>query len=148
MRTKTELAIRSATPNDLPRIAEIELRCFPLQPWGVEDLGRYEMLIASSEERIVGFLSFRELVSAEHNRPGEFEILNVAVDPAYRRQGVAKTLLNHQLAKGGQHFLEVRESNLGALNLYRSLGFVVIGTRVDYYSNPGENAIVMKWKWC
>jgi ribosomal-protein-alanine N-acetyltransferase len=148
MRSKTKVLVRPATPSDLPRVAEIEMICFPSQPWGIEDLGKYDTLIAAAGQRIVGFLSFRVLVLPHENVLGEFEILNLAVDPAYRRQGIAKSLLTHHLAKLGEHFLEVRESNIGALKLYQSLGFRAVGTRGDYYTNPNENAIVMKLKWC
>ena len=148
MTVRTAIRVRQARRTDLPRVEQIEQLCFPTHPWNQEWLAKYECLVALSGTQIAGFLSLRTLVRPGEERPGEFEILNVAVDPAWRRMGVAKALLHHQLARGGEHFLEVRESNTAARKLYERMGFAVIGTRRDYYSNPEESAIVMKWKWC
>ena len=132
----------------MARIEQIERLSFSSHPWDQNLLAKYDCLVAVSGNQILGFLSFRTLLRPGENSPGEFEILNLAVDPACRRQGIAKALLDHQLARGGVHFLEVRESNRAARKLYEYKGFVVIGTRRDYYSNPEESAIVMRWKWC
>jgi len=140
--------VRQATRSDLARVEEIERLCFPAHPWDREALAKYECLVAVSDAGIVGFLSSRTLVRPGENGGGEFEILNLAVDPKWRRRGVAKTLLHHQLARGVEHFLEVRASNTAARKLYGCMDFEVIGTRSGYYSNPEESAIVMKWKWC
>lgn len=140
--------VRPAAEADLPRLEEIEHLSFPSQPWDQDLLAKYECLVAASRIQVLGFLSFRTLLRPRDKNQGEFEILNLAVDPAHRRQGIAKALLDHQLARGGVHFLEVRESNNAARKLYEGLGFEVIGTRRDYYRNPEESAIVMKWKWC
>ncbi|MBR6557419.1 MAG: ribosomal protein S18-alanine N-acetyltransferase [Clostridia bacterium] len=79
----------------------------------------------------------------------EAEILNVAVSPAVRRFGIATALIRAAIAAGEKlgakaFFLEVRESNLPAKSLYEKLGFVPIGIRKRYYSNPVENAIEMR----
>jgi ribosomal-protein-alanine N-acetyltransferase len=72
----------------------------------------------------------------------EVEVLNLAVDPAFRRQGIGTRLL---LSIASRHvFLEVRESNEGALRLYRKLGFQEVGRREKYYDDPEETAIVMR----
>lgn len=81
---------------------------------------------------------------------GEAEILQVAVDPMKRRQGLGRKLLDAflgaELAAGTQEvFLEVRESNAGAIKLYDTFGFSHSGTRKGYYSNPPENALLMQW---
>ena len=69
---------------------------------------------------------------------GESHILNICVDPDHRGQGYAKDLLRHCIAtvmvNGAKvMFLEVRESNHGAIELYESMGFVEISRREDYY---------------
>jgi ribosomal-protein-alanine N-acetyltransferase len=140
--------VRPAVHADLLQIETIERLSFPCHPWDQDLLAKYECLVAVSGEQILGFLSFRTLLRPGEDSSGEFEILNLAVHPAYRRNGIAKALLAHQLARGGVHFLEVRESNGAARKLYEHKGFEVIGTRRDYYSNPEETAIVMRWKWC
>jgi ribosomal-protein-alanine N-acetyltransferase len=73
--------------------------------------------------------------------------LNLAVDPSFRRQGIARRLLDQVLgsAPGSEWFLEVRESNIAALNLYKELGFQLSGRREDYYRDPHEAAIVMRF---
>jgi ribosomal-protein-alanine N-acetyltransferase len=78
--------------------------------------------------------------------PSQREILNVAVAPAFRRQGIATALILHAFRGSGEVFLEVRESNLAAQELYRKLGFLEVGRRYDYYQSPAETAIVMNMK--
>ena len=73
---------------------------------------------------------------------GEVEILNVAVDPGFRGQGVATALI--ESLQAAQVFLEVRESNTTAIGLYRRIGFEEAGKRKEYYDNPTEDAIVMR----
>jgi ribosomal-protein-alanine N-acetyltransferase len=79
----------------------------------------------------------------------ELELLDLAVDPAVRRQGIARLLL-HTLSDAGRSagaavvLLEVRQSNLAALGLYESFGFSRTDVRRAYYSDNGEAAIVMR----
>ena len=76
----------------------------------------------------------------------EADIARVAVLPEYRRRGVATQLLlkSFEDNKAECVFLDVRESNAAAIMLYKSLGFEQIGIRKNYYSDPTENAILMK----
>lgn len=103
-------------------------------------------MVALLDGRIAGFLVARETFPGNGEALPEREILNLAVDAALRRLGVASALLKHELAFGGTHFLEVRESNAAARALYRKFGFVEVGTRRDYYDDPIEKAIVMRRK--
>jgi len=81
--------------------------------------------------------------------PDEIEILNVAVDPIFRRRGAARALVQELIGRNrGTLYLEVRQSNLAARKLYHSLGFEAIAVRQDYYSGPVESAIVMKFHSC
>jgi [ribosomal protein S18]-alanine N-acetyltransferase len=78
----------------------------------------------------------------------EFEILNLAVRKACRRQGIAARLVltalgAAQSAGACRCFLEVRASNGAALALYEHLGFHVCGRRPEYYRGPVEDAVVM-----
>jgi ribosomal-protein-alanine N-acetyltransferase len=89
---------------------------------------------------VLGFLVVRQIAADER------EILNLAVDPAERRRGVARKLLENELQRAKTRwFLEVRESNSSAVNLYESAGFHRAGRRESYYSNPTESGIVMKF---
>lgn len=78
----------------------------------------------------------------------QFEILNLAVERASRRRGIATQLVKAMLedawgAAARQAFLEVRASNEGAIALYARLGFRVWGRRVKYYRNPVEDALLL-----
>jgi [ribosomal protein S18]-alanine N-acetyltransferase len=79
----------------------------------------------------------------------EAEILNLAVTQGMRRQGEGRALIGHVLQwfadrRVSRVFLEVRESNAGAIAFYRGLGFMTVGTRRDYYQDPKESATVME----
>ena len=79
----------------------------------------------------------------------EAEILNLAVRRGVRRQGEGRALVGQILQAFGQRqvsrvFLEVRESNVGAIAFYRELGFAPVGLRKDYYRDPIEAATVME----
>jgi len=96
--------------------------------------------VAEVKGCVAGFLVMREVA------PGEREILNLAVDPAERRTGIARGLVGDALARAkGAWFLEVRASNSAAIQLYESAGFKRAGRRPDYYREPAEDAIVMRF---
>lgn len=82
--------------------------------------------------------------------PPEMEILNIAVSPKFRRQGIARAMMAWVLEDGRRQgctevFLDVRVSNLAAIKLYEFFGFSAIRTRKRYYRN-GEDAMVMMAK--
>ncbi|HEX4229939.1 MAG TPA: ribosomal protein S18-alanine N-acetyltransferase [Bryobacteraceae bacterium] len=133
------VSIRSGAPSDAPRLEGIERLSFADPSWNAADFFRYDCIVAEIDGQVAGFLVSRSVHL-------EREILNLAVAPEWRRRGIAKTLLEHHLAQGGTHFLEVRESNLAAQALYRTLGFREVGRRLGYYDRPAESAIVMRMK--
>jgi ribosomal-protein-alanine N-acetyltransferase len=141
----TEITIRAANRGDLREILAIERLSFAGNHWDIKSFEVYDCIIAQISGKTAGFLVSRELIGNADN-DGEREILNLAVHPQWRRRKIASALLEHELARGGAFFLEVRESNMGARKLYESLGFRVIGRRNQYYANPAETAIVMKRK--
>lgn len=81
---------------------------------------------------------------------GEGDITSVAVHPDYRRKGLAKKLIEkfeNSLPEDTESiFLEVRESNCGAIALYEKCGFETLSVRKNFYSQPRENAVVMQKK--
>ena len=133
------VSIRPAVGDDLQRIFAIQSTAPEASQWSAEDYLGFHTQVALMNGGIAGFLVSRQIGE------GEREILNVAVDPAYRRRGVARRLIQEQLARcPGTHFLEVRESNAAARRLYESLGFEQVGERPAYYENPIETGIVMR----
>ncbi len=98
-------------------------------------------LICWQGQDITGFVSGRQALD-------EGEILNLAVHASWRRQGVGKALVQTLLEVFQQEavvqvFLEVRESNIAAIEFYKGLGFRPMGKRKDYYRNPTEAALLL-----
>ncbi len=82
----------------------------------------------------------------------EMHILNLAVHPAQRRRGIARALLTAALTRSHDQgaavvWLEVRPSNTAALALYHSFGFEEIGVRPGYYTDNGEDALILAFAW-
>jgi len=136
------ITVRKATEEDLQELSRIQRQSLPqAAEWSAGALleGLAGCLAAQQSDRLAGFLLYREIASSE------WEILNLAVDPAMRRQGVASRLIEEFLDfAGGDLFLEVRESNQAARALYASWGFFEEGLRRGYYHRPVEDAVVMK----
>jgi polysaccharide biosynthesis protein PslH len=130
---------RAATSDDLAAIASIQAASPEASHWDTQNYLGHDCSVAIVGESIAGFLVWRQTA------PDEREILNLAVDPSRRRQGIARRLLEGAiLSSGAAWFLEVRESNTAALSLYKGLGFEVNGRREAYYHDPPEAAIVLK----
>jgi ribosomal-protein-alanine N-acetyltransferase len=138
--------VRPLRPEDLPEVGRIEQRAMPA-PWSDAQL-REEAgvaggaaLVATCEEALCGYAFFRTC-------PPECELLHLVVAPEWRRQGVAASLLaqamNGFAAQGYTTcFLEVRESNSAARDLYARAGFRHTGTRKQYYNQPTEDALLL-----
>ena len=134
------MMVRGATADDLAAIAAIQEASPEASQWDPASYLDYDCSVAVSGGRVVGFLVTREIAA------GEREILNLAVDPAERRRGVARKLLEFALQHAQTRwFLEVRASNSSALKLYETAGFRTAGRRESYYSNPLETGIVMRF---
>ena len=132
------MTLRSATADDLAAIAAIQEESPEASQWDPASYLDYEFSVAVSDGRVIGFLVVRQVAADER------EILNLAVDPAARRRGVARKLLESELRRAKTRwFLEVRASNSNAIKLYESAGFRVAGRRESYYQNPDESGIVM-----
>jgi len=135
--------IRPATEADVPAIAALERESFS-DPWtedGFRSLLAGYALVAEAEDGLLGYGFARHAADVG-------EILNVAVAPAARRQGIARALVHgllEMLAAAGvaEVFLEVRESNDAAKILYEALGFTPVGRRPRYYRKPLEDALIL-----
>ena len=96
---------------------------------------------ADKEEQIVAYAFLRRVAD-------ELHILKIAVTPARRGHGIATWFLNRCFTMGARQgansvYLEVRPSNIPAVELYEKLGFKKIGRRPNYYTDSKEDALVM-----
>ncbi len=147
---RPRLRFRRMVPADLPRVVEIEKDGFQ-HPWSPQLLERElshawsTVLLAVEDgprgEVVVGFVVFWLVHDEVH-------VLNIATALEARRRGVGRALMEEATESGRRRgatlaTLEVRRSNEAALELYRSLGYRQAGVRVNYYSDEGEDAIVM-----
>lgn len=139
--------VRPARTTDLLTIYRIERRCFD-QPWPFSafesQVDAPGFLVATVEGRIVGYV----VGSIAQGFPGpRGHIKDLAVHPEFRRRGIARSLLTSSLerlreAGAISAALEVRPSNVAAIDLYRSHGFEPTRMRENYYRD-GEAALVM-----
>jgi ribosomal-protein-alanine N-acetyltransferase len=105
----------------------------------VGDYSNFPVLIAFTGVEPAGFCAWRQLGEAEA------ELLNLAVAPDARRQGVAGALLEALRETATGHiFLEVAETNMPAIALYRRFGWEPVAVRPGYYDKGATNAVVMK----
>jgi ribosomal-protein-alanine N-acetyltransferase len=143
--TGTSLNIRRLAVSDLSRVVAIERRSFPA-PWSLSmfllELSKTGgiCLAAEQDDQVVGYVVCSRFEDVWH-------VMNVAVAPHRRRTGVARSLIASLLERIGDPqarlTLEVRVSNTGARALYERLGFLAVGTRRRYYSDNGEDAVIM-----
>jgi polysaccharide biosynthesis protein PslH len=131
--------IRRGEAADLTQISAIQATAPEASQWQATDYLAFDCQVATLDGQIAGFVVSRSVGNQER------EILNVAVRPDLRRLRIATELLRAEMARWpGAHFLEVRESNTGARQLYERLGFEAVGSRPGYYENPPEAGIVMR----
>lgn len=137
-------------PEHVSQIAELEKQCFSL-PWSERSV--YAELdnpislwiVAVLGEKVVGYVGSQSVLD-------EADMMNIAVYPDFRRQGIAERLVK-ALCEGlrERHVrcltLEVRASNEPARSLYEKLGFSQVGRRPNYYKEPKEDALILRKEW-
>ncbi|WP_028563143.1 ribosomal protein S18-alanine N-acetyltransferase [Paenibacillus pinihumi] len=141
------MIFRSMQLEDVPVICQIEQQAFT-SPWTAEafineltnnHFARY--MVMEWEDKVIGYGGMWTIMDEAH-------VTNIAVCEGYRGQGLGERLL-HELQRtavffgAGRMTLEVRVSNEPAKNLYRKLGFEPSGVRPGYYSDNGEDALIM-----
>ena len=144
------MRIAHMTAEHVHQVAALEKVCFS-DPWSESSVDS-ELenslscwLVALDGETVAGYVGSQTVMD-------ETDMMNVAVHPDFRRQGVARVLilaLIGELRKRGSRCLtlEVRASNDPARALYESLGFAHVGTRRNYYQNPKEDALILRKEW-
>ena len=139
--------IVNMTADHVAQVAALETICFH-DPWSEKSVASELTnplslwLVALDGDRVAGYVGSQSVL-------GESDMMNVAVHPDYRRQGVAERLclaLVEALKEKGNHCLtlEVRASNDPAKALYEKLGFIQVGLRKNYYRNPREDACILR----
>ena len=134
--------------NDLSAVLEIEQKSFS-SPWSKRTFhegisGKYPhtyFLVCKHQGSSIAYINFMVV-------GGDCHITNLAVDPDFRRLGIAKYMLAKSLDRmkilgGRKVFLEVRTSNIAAQRLYRQFGFYINNIREKYYSDNDEDAYVL-----
>ncbi len=142
-----DIIIKQANPEHAPQLAELEQICFS-DPWSESSL-HYALsdslclwlMAVDDSGTIFGYAGSQLIID-------EASIMNVAVAPQARQQGIGTMVLTellHALAKRGAESvtLEVRRTNTPAKALYSTLGFVQVGCRPNYYDNPREDALIL-----
>jgi [ribosomal protein S18]-alanine N-acetyltransferase len=146
--TTPSFTIRPLGYVDLPQVIAVERRAFPT-PWSLamfvlelsKPSGVCLAAIEAQTGKLVGYL-----ICSRYDRV--WHLMNIAVDPACRRRGIARGMLEEMLERAGlgeQYTLEVRTSNAPAITLYERFGFRSAGTRRRYYRDTGEDAMIM-WR--
>ncbi len=142
-----KFTIRKMTLEDIPAVIDLDHKSFSL-PWPERSF-RFEVTenpashcwVAEVDGKVVGMIVVWLIVDEAH-------VATIATHPDFRRQGIAKSLLAHALLRlidegARSSFLEVRESNLAAQEMYRKFGYEETGRRRRYYSDNDEDAILM-----
>lgn len=142
------ITIRPMSKKDIPEVLSIEQASFP-SPWTegmflqeVRDNRLSHFVVAQYKEEIVGYAGFWIVLDEAH-------LVNLAVAPAYRNQGIGRQLLmvilKIAINKGAQKAtLEVRASNLNARKFYQRFSFKPVAVRKGYYHSR-EDAVIM-WR--
>lgn len=134
----------------VPQVAALERECFS-DPWSEQSLaGELDdplslWLVCQVDGEVWGYVGSQTVL-------GETDMMNVAVLPRARRQGIAQRLilaLVAQLKQQGSRCLslEVRPSNTPAVALYQGLGFSQVGRRPNYYRHPKEDGLILRKEW-
>ena len=132
------------------QVAQLEKLCFSL-PWS-ENAIAGELtnplalwVVAQDGERVAGYIGSQSVM-------GEADMMNLAVYPEYRGQGIGEQLVLELIDKLSKNAvssltLEVRVSNAAAICLYEKLGFLQVGCRPNYYKAPKEDALILRKEW-
>ena len=138
------------TSEHVAQVAALEKACFSM-PWSENSITAELSnplslwVVAVDGNTVAGYVGSQAVM-------GEADMMNLAVLPSYRRQGVGRYLVSELVAKLTDRevyslTLEVRASNEAAVKLYDSLGFVQVGRRPNYYVAPKEDALILRKEW-
>ena len=147
MNTSVDLTVRSILPSDLDAILDVERSAYDF-PWSKNIFEKcldheYNSSVLECDDQIVGYIIMLTVLQEAH-------ILNFCIAPDFQRRRygafLLRTVIDHASSSGvKQFFIEVRQSNQAAINLYKKEGFQKVGLRKDYYPAPAgqrEDALI------
>ena len=147
MRKPKKFFIRELKTEDLNEVEKIEAQCFSC-PWSKKAI--LESALSENNYFIVAEIEKEEIIAYAgiYCVGKEAYMYNIAVKAKHRGKGVGiaimKQLFGYCNKKGMELLsLEVRESNYIAINLYKKLGFEILGQRKNFYKSPCENGLIM-----
>lgn len=131
-------------------VAQLEALCFS-EPWSENSVASELSnplslwIVAIVDGEVVGYVGSQTVLN-------EADMMNLAVQPQHRRQGIAEGLVQKLISalKDRQAVsltLEVRVSNEAAITLYQKIGFSQVGRRPGYYRKPKEDALILRKEW-
>ena len=144
------IKLMKMTADHVSQVAELEKLCFSV-PWSEGSIAS-ELdnklalwLVAVDGDSVVGYVGSQTVLP-------ETDMMNVAVSPERRREGIAEALVDALVSElkniGSTSLtLEVRASNMPAIRLYEKMGFLEAGRRKNYYRNPREDALILRKEW-
>lgn len=145
----SQLLIRRMRSTDVPEVMGIESVSFGRHHWSDDSfynelnnhVGRYYSLLDTNAQKLIGYLGFWVIADEAH-------VTTVAVQPDYRGNSLGELLIVHGIDRCMSQTirwvtLEVRLSNYSAQNLYYKYGFASVGTRLKYYQDNQEDALIM-----
>jgi ribosomal-protein-alanine N-acetyltransferase len=141
--------VRPMETGDIPRILEIERESFPT-PW-TEGMFHSQLRFADRSINVVLVDAGRVVgYAAAWAAYDEIHLLSIAVDPKRRREGLGSEILSDLILEGRKRraarmILEVREGNVAARSFYLRHRFRELGIRRRYYTDTGEDAVIMEW---
>ncbi|HBI55814.1 MAG TPA: ribosomal-protein-alanine N-acetyltransferase [Firmicutes bacterium] len=142
-----DIKITAMIPEHLAQVMAIEKASFTV-PWSeityyreITENPYAVYIVAMAGEEVAGYAGRWLILDESH-------ITNIAVAPGWRRNGVARKLMEHMLRSSlrqgaNRMTLEVRRSNLGAQKLYEEFDFSAAGLRRGYYTDNNEDAVIM-----
>lgn len=109
------------------------------------DFPQAKTVVLEEDNHVLGFITWIQ-------SDDEVELLNLGVNPNHQRHGIGSQILKEWFniladSQVKHIFVEVRESNAIAIHLYNKYGFKLNRTRINYYQNPSENALEMRFDY-
>lgn len=145
-----EIHLRWMIDRDIDEVVAIERRSFEF-PWTEQEIRQFRQqrngfgFVVEHDERVVGFVLYEV-------HPHRLHVVNLAVQPEFRRRGVGATMVRYLVDKlsaqrRNRIVLEVRERNLDAQLFFRAMGFHAVKVLRDFYDNSPEDAYVFQYRY-